>query len=151
MRNIIKIADAVLIMAAAMPMRAQEWTKLNDTTYVRHFMQTKGVVTEYAHTLDMVTWNTKLNNDMRGAALCQAGAMGCGVAAGVTGLLSALGNNRATGLTVTSLVFLAAGVGFGVASIVKLHQNKVYITPDGVAIRISRTERSYQNKPDNCG
>ena len=151
MRNIITIAVAVLIMAAAMPMRAQEWTKLNDTTYVRHFMQTKGVVTEYAHTLDMVAWNTKLNNDMRSAALCQAGAMGCGVAAGVTGLLSALGNNRAPGLTVTSLVFLAAGVGFEVASVVKLHQDKVCITPDGVAIRISRTERSYRNKPDKGG
>lgn len=151
MKDFIKIAVAVLIMAAAMPMRAQEWTKVNDTTYVRHFMQTKGVVTDYANTLDMVTWNTKLNNDMRSAALCQAASMGCGVAAGVTGLLSALGNNRAPGLTVTSLVFLAASVGLEVASVVKLHQNKVYITPDGVAIRISRTERSYQNKPDNGG
>lgn len=151
MKDFIKIAVAVLIMAAAVPMRAQEWEKVNDTTYVRHFMQTKGVVTEYAHTLDMVEWNTKLNNDMRSAALCRAGAIGCCAAAGVTGLLSALGNNGSPGLTVTSLVFLAAGVGFEVASIVKLHQNKVYITPEGVAIRISRTERSYRNKPDRGG
>ena len=38
MRNIIKIAVAVLIMAAAVPMRAQEWTKVNDTTYIRQFI-----------------------------------------------------------------------------------------------------------------
>lgn len=151
MRIIISIIAAVLIMAAAVPMRAQEWVKLNDTTYVRHFMQTKGVVTEYANTLDMVAWNTKLNNDMRSAALCQAGAIGCGAASAAMGIAYIAKSNHSKGLLVAGAAFLVASVVLKVASVVKLHQNKVYITPDGVAIRISRTERSYRNNPGKGG
>ena len=151
MRNLITIAVSVLIMAAAVPMRAQEWTKVNDTTYVRHFMQTKGVVTEYAHTLDMVAWNTKLNNDMRSAALFHAGAIGCGVASVATGFWAIFGKSHSKGMTVASMAFLAVGLGLEITGTVCLHQNKVYITPEGVAIRFSRTERSYRNKPDNGG
>lgn len=151
MKRMIIIAVAVLIMAAAVPMRAQEWTKVNDTTYVRHFMQTKGVVTEYAHTLDMVEWNTKLNNDMRSAALCRAGAIGCCAASVAMGVAYIAKSNHSKGLLVAGVAFLGASVCLDVASVVKLHQNKVYITPEGVAIRISRTERSYRNKPDNGG
>lgn len=149
MRHIIKIAVAMFIMAAAVPGMAQDFQKLNDSTYVRYIQQTKSIWAEYATPIDMVAWNTKLNNDMRNAALCQAGAIGCGVAAGATGLLSALSKGPSTGLAVASIVFCAAGLGLEIASIVCLHQNKVYITPDGVAIRISRTERSYHNKTAN--
>jgi hypothetical protein len=53
MKDFIKIAVAVLIMAAAVPMRAQEWTKVNDTTYIRQFVQTNGMLTEYAKPVDM--------------------------------------------------------------------------------------------------
>ena len=95
MRNIIKIAVAVLIMAAAVPMRAQEWEKVNDTTYVRRFEQSTGTLTEYANPVDMAALTAKLNNDMRSAALCQAGAFGCGFAAVAAG--SGLHSRRTRG------------------------------------------------------
>ncbi|MBQ1703618.1 MAG: hypothetical protein II021_04015, partial [Oscillospiraceae bacterium] len=81
MKDFIKIAVAVLIMAAAVPMRAQEWEKANDTTYVRRFEQSTGTLTEYANPVDMAALTAKLNNDMRSAALCRAGAFGCGFVA----------------------------------------------------------------------
>lgn len=151
MKDFIKIAVAVLILAAAVPMRAQEWQKVNDTTYMRQFTQVNGVLTEYAETLDMVKWNTKLNNDMRSAALFHAGAIGCGVASAAFGLVSLSGSGRRKGANIASLVLLAAGLGLEITGTVYLHQNRVYLTPEGVAIRISRTERSYHNKPDKGG
>ena len=78
MRTIISIIAAVLIMAAAVPMRAQEWNKVNDTTYARFTAEKYGVTTEYAEPVDMTALTVKINNDLRKVALCQTGCLVAG-------------------------------------------------------------------------
>jgi hypothetical protein len=148
MRNIITIAVAVLIMAAAVPMRAQEWTKVNDTTYVRRFEQSTGTLTEYANPVDMTALTAKLNNDMRSASICRGAAVGFGFAAAGAALLSATksgGQNKA--LNAMSVVFGLACLGLEIGSIDIMSQKRVYIAPDGVVIRLNRTEQpKFDNK-----
>lgn len=141
MRNIIKIAVALLIMAAALPGMAQEWKKVNDTTYARSFTRSDGVVTDYATPVDVTAMTVKINNDLRSAALLQVGSIGSSVAAGGIALFNATHySGEDTMLNVATVLLGLASAGLGVASIVKMYQRRVYIAPDGVVIRISRTE-----------
>ena len=147
MKDFIKIAVAVLIMAAAVPMRAQEWTKVNDTTYVRRFEQSTGTLTEYANPVDMAALTAKLNNDMRSAALCRAGAFGCGFVAAAAGLGSAIAyNGNSTTLNTAAVIFGLASLCFEIGAIDKMYQRRVHVATDGVVIRICRTEDRYDNK-----
>ena len=43
---------AALLLAAIAPLRAQEWEKTNDTTWVRRYPQTNGVLSEYAYAVN---------------------------------------------------------------------------------------------------
>ena len=142
MKDFIKIAVAVLIMAAAVPMRAQEeWTKVNDTTYIRQFIHTNGILTDFAEPVDMAALTVKINNDLRKVALCQTGCLVAGGISAVAALVNGTehnGNN--TGLTAASIIFGIGSLGLGVASIVFTYKNRLYVGPDGVVIRISRTE-----------
>lgn len=148
MKYFIKIAVAVLIMAAAVPIRAQEWTKMNDTTYVRRFEQSTGTLTEYANPVDMAALTVKINNDLRSAALCQAGAFGCGFVAAAAGLGSAMTyNGKSTTLNAAAVVFGLACLGLEIGAIDKMCQKRVYVAPDGVVIRLNRTEQpKFDNK-----
>lgn len=153
MRNIIKIAVAVLIMAAAVPMRAQEWEKANDTTYIRQFVQTNGMLTEYAKPVDMAALTMKINNDLRGAALCQAGCLVTGGIATVATVSNVRNHNgKSKPLIAAATITGLAGVGLGIASIFFLNKEKVYISPDGVVIRITHTDiPKYDNKKLRTG
>lgn len=147
MRNIITIAVAVLIMAAAVPIRAQEWTKVNDTTYIRQFVQTNGMLTEYAKPVDAITLTMKINNDLRTVAACQGIAIGCGFAATAAAIVSVRrynGNNKA--LNVAAVALGLAGLGFEIGGIDLMSQKPVYIAPDGVVIRLTRTEQPKPKK-----
>ena len=149
MKKIITIAVAVLIMAAAVPMRAQEWTKVNDTTYARFTVEKYGVTSEYAEPVDMTALTVKLNNDLRSASICRGAAVGCGFAAAGAALWSAKkfgGKNKA--LNAMSVVFSLSCLGLEIGSMTVMSQKRVYIAPDGVVIRITRTERP---KPEKCG
>lgn len=141
MRNIIKIAVAMLIMAAALPGMAQEWKKVNDTTYARSYTRSDGVVTDYATPVDVTAMTVKINNDLRSAALCQFGCMGAGAVSAAAALVNAYEHDgKSTSLTVGTIVFGVASIGLGVASIVKMNQKRVYLAPDGVVVRINRTD-----------
>ena len=149
MKDFIKIAVAVLIMAAAVPMRAQEeWTKVNDTTYIRQFIHTNGVVTDFAEPVDMAALTVKINNDLRKVALCQTGCLVAGGISAVAALVNAYEHNgKNNGLKAASIIFGIGSFGLGVASIVFTYKNRLYVGPGGVVIRISRTERpKYDNK-----
>ena len=148
MKKIITIVVAVLIMAAAVPMRAQEeWTKVNDTTYARFTVEKYGVTSEYAEPVDMTALTVKLNNDLRSASICRGAAVGCGFAAAGAALWSAKkfgGKNKA--LNAMSVVFSLSCLGLEIGSIGMMSQKRVYIAPDGVVIRITRTERPKPEK-----
>ena len=142
MRNIVKIAVAVLIMAAAMPMRAQEWTKVNDTTYARFTVHKDGVMSEYAEPVDMTALTVKLNNDLRSASICRGTAVGCGFAATGAALWSAYKyDGKSKALNAMCVVFGIACLGLEIGSIDIMSQKRVYVATDGVVIRITRTER----------
>ena len=153
MRNIIKIAVALLIMAAAVSGRVQEWTKVNDTTYARFTVEKDGVTTEYAEPVDMTALTVKLNNDLRKVALCQTGCLVAGGISAAAALVNAYEfNGQKNGLTAASIIFGLGSFGLGVASIVFTYKNRLYIGPDGVVIRISRTEQpKYDNKKTKNG
>ena len=148
MRNIIKIAVALLIMATAVPVMAQEWEKVDDTTYVRRFIHTDGVLTDYAEPVDMTALTMKINNDLRSASLCQFGCMGSGAVATAAALINASEHGgKSTTLTTATVIFGIASVGLGIASVCKLYRQRVYMAPDGVVIRITRTDKpKYNNK-----
>ena len=153
MKDFIKIAVAVLIMAAAVPMRAQEFTKVNDTTYIRQFINTNGVVTDFAEPVDMQALTVKINNDLRSVALCQTGCLAAGGISAVAALVNFNKHNgKNKGLEAASIIFGIGSFGLGVASIVFTYKDRLYIAPDGVVIRISRTEQpKYDNKKTKKG
>ena len=81
-------------------------------------------------------------------ALCQAGCI-CSVAIGTTLALVNLNQfgGKDTMLSAATVIFGVASVCLGVGSVFKLYQRRVYIAPDGVVIRIGRTdEPKYDNK-----
>ena len=149
MKTFISIIAAMLIaLAAVAPVRAQEFTKVNDTTYIRQFIHTNGVLTDFAEPVDMVALTVKINNDLRKVALCQTGCLVAGGISAVAALVNAnkhYGKNK--GLKAASIIFGIGSFGLGVASIVFTYKNRLYIGPDGVVIRISRTEHpKHDNK-----
>lgn len=147
MKDFIKIAVAVLIMSAAVPMSAQEWTKVNDTTYVRRTMSKIGVTSEYAEPVDAMALTMKINNDLRTVAACQGIAMGCGFAATAAAIVSVRrynGENKA--LNVAAVALGLASLGFEIGGIDLMSQKPVYIAPDGVVIRLTRTEQPKPKK-----
>lgn len=139
------ILFAALLLAAVAPLRAQDFNRLNDTTWVRHFVHTNGVVTDYAYKLDQAALTAKLNNDLRSAALCQVGCLG-------TGALCMLevyryGQKQTNARLAAAIVFGVASLGCGIASVCKLYQKRVYVSPEGVIIRIGHTDTpKYDNR-----
>lgn len=145
MKMIIKIAVAVLIMAAAMPMRAQEWTKLNDTTWVSYTLTKNGVITDYAYQVDQTKLIAELNNDMRRAALWQYASLGMSVATMIEGFRYA--SEPTDGRLAATIILGCATTAFFITSWYQLHNKKVFVTPEGVIIKIGRTDKpKYDNK-----
>ena len=96
----------------------------------------------------MAALTVKLNNDLRSASICRGAAVGFGFAAAGAALLSATksgGKNKA--LNAMSVVLGLASLGLEIGSIDKMCQKRVYVAPDGVVIRLNRTEQPrYDNK-----
>lgn len=148
MRNIFRIAVALLILAAALPASGQEWNRVNDTTYVRYTIQSNGVLTEYAEPVDMEAHIMKLNNDLRSASLLQACSLGAGAAACAIELvnISSYGG-KSSSLNTAGVILGLASMGLYIGSVCKTHQRRVYMGPDGVVIRITRTDApKYDNR-----
>lgn len=141
MRNIITIAVAVLIMAAAVPMRAQDFNRLNDTTWVRHTLQKDGVITEYAYAVDQAAHMATLNNSMRNTANLLAGSIGSAALASAAAYINYNNGNKNAFLKASTLVFGMASVAMSVVGIVELHQERVYLSPEGVVIRIGKIDK----------
>lgn len=133
------IIMAALILAAIAPMSAQDFTRLNDTTWVRNTMLTNGIMTEYASSIDNAALTVKINNDLRNAALCQAGAFGMGMLAGIESLRYAQKQTKAR--RAGAIAFGVAAFAFEIASVCHMYQERMYLTPEGVIVKIGRTEK----------
>lgn len=144
MKDFIKIAVAVLIMAVAVPMRAQEWSKVNDTTW--HFndkkwptMETE-TTTYTAWSVEQLAAETARRNRQAGFMLI--GSMGCAAASGCAAVF---GNGNRTSLGF-AIAFGIASVGLQVASAAVLIGPRVKVTPEGVVVRLSRVEKPRKPK-----
>ena len=136
------IIIAALLLAAIAPLSAQDFEKLNDSTWVRRYVYSYGTLSEYASPVDQSALLAKHNNDMRSAALLQGGCLASSALATFVAYKNATrygGNNEF--LNATATVLGIGAVAMGVASVFKLHQRKVYLTPEGIIVRINRTER----------
>lgn len=149
MRNIIKIAVAVLIMAAALPGRAQEpteWKRVNDSTWVRWGENAMGAYGETAHPVATDIMVAEINNDLRNLSRIRAGMLGCGALAALGGVWAVrnAGNNKSTVAPI--IVMSAAGVASTVLGIVEidvLYRSRVFVSPEGVVIRIGGTNKRH--------
>lgn len=136
---------AALLLAAIAPLSAQEWHQVNDTTWRRDFVRSDGVITDYAYAVDPVSWATQINNDLHNAALLQYAMMGTAALAAIDMMLYAMRPSSAR--LMAGIALGAASIGCYAASVAQLHQKRVYVSPEGVIIRIGRTERpKYDNK-----
>lgn len=139
------ILFAALLLAAVAPLWGQDFIRQNDTLWTRQFVHKDGVVTDYAYKLDQSALIAQLNNDMRSAALCQAGCVVTGAAATLEAILYA--KNPSGFRKGAAIVFGVASFGLGIASICKLYQKRVYVSPEGVIIRIGHTDKpKYDNR-----
>ena len=149
MRNIIRIAVAVLIMAAAVPMRAQEpteWKRVNDSTWVRWGANSMGTYDETAYPVSTDIMVAEINNDLRKLSRIRAGMLGCGAVAAFGGVWAFrnAGNNKSVvpPIIVTSAAGVAATV-LGIVEIGVLDRSRVFISPEGVVIRIGETSKRH--------
>ena len=135
------ILFAALLLAAVAPLRAQEWKRVNDTTWTRFGENQMGVYTETATLCDISQLVAENNNRMRSAGLCFGGSMACGAIAG--GILY-LNNRKGDAIP----FFNVLGIGFGIGSLalsvkgcVELAAKRVYLTPEGVVVRITHSTK----------
>ena len=76
----------------------------------------------------------------------------CSIGSGTLAAIAALCNaefhrNDDPMLTAATVILGIGSVATGIGSIVKLHQKKVYLSPDGVIIRIGKVENpAYNNR-----
>ena len=122
------ILFAALLLAAVAPLLGQDFIRQNDTLWTRQFVHKDGVVTDYAYKVDQAALIAQLNNDIRSAALLQFGCMG-------TGALSMLevyryGKKQSDACLAAAIVFGVASLGCGIASVCKLYQKRVYVSPE---------------------
>lgn len=136
------IIIAAMVLAAIAPLSAQDFNKLNDTTWVRHFVHSDGVVTEYAYKVDQAAHIAKLNNDMRKFGLLEAGAVVAGGVAALAELTNVKKHNgKNTALDMAAVVLGIGSVGMGVAGICVMIEDRLYVSPEGVIIRIGKVEK----------
>lgn len=142
------IIITALLLAAIAPIKAQDWHRINDTTWVSYTNTTQGVITDYAYQVDQAMLIAKHNNNMRTFGLLQLGCMASeGIAFAATMYnMNKYGGNKDS-LKGAAFVFGLAGLGMGIGSIGAIVQDKVYLTPEGIIVKIGRTEKpKYDNK-----
>lgn len=139
------IIIAAVMLAAIAPMRAQDFIRLNDTTWVRSFEQKGGTTTEYAYPVDLTRLTVENNNSMRSAGSCFLGGLCCVAISGGSGAIYAVGGGKA--FLAGAIVFATASTVLDIVGCFKLKRSRVYITEEGVAIKIGKTDKpKYDNK-----
>lgn len=129
---------ATIILASIAPLRAQEWERINDTTWTRQYKTNRGMQLEYAYPIDVNQIVVDNNNAMRGAGACFLGSIGCAAAAGT--LVYVGEESRSTFIIGAAFALGAVSIGLEIGGMCKLMRNRVYLTPEGVVVKIGRKE-----------
>ena len=145
MKSLFIIATIVLVSIA--PLRAQEWERINDTTWARQYKTNKGIQLEYAYPIDANQIVVDNNNAMREAGACFLGSIGCAVAAGT--LVYVGEETRSSSIILGAIALGAMSLGLEIGGMCKLLRNRVYLTPEGVIVKIGKKDKSKYNKTMN--
>lgn len=142
-----QIIIAALLMAAIAPIKAQDlsqWRKVNDTTWVRYGENSQGVYSEIGIPVNHAEQLMGINNDLNKYANLETGVLVCGAVAAGCGVW-------ATNRIQHNKSVLAPGVAIGVAGITALvlkvagiktlSRQNLYLTPDGVVIKIGKSNK----------
>lgn len=143
MKYIIKIAVALLIMAAAMPTMAQDYQKVNDSLYVLHDVAwpSHDSVVRYATPVDLTRVVVDNSQAIQTAGACYTAAAGLTFVSGVLtyAAINAKDNSKpllfgAVAAGATSFILITVGS-------INLIGNRVYLAPDGVVVKLTKTEK----------
>ena len=138
---------ATIILASIASLRAQGWERINDTTWVRQYKTNKSVQLEYAYPIDANQIVVDNNNAMREAGACFLGSIGCAAAAGT--LVYVGEKARSTSVIVGAIALGAMSLGLEIGGMCKLLRNRVYLTPEGVVVKIGKKDKPKNNKTMN--
>ena len=150
MKKLLKIVAAMLIaLAAFAPSQAQEWERVNDSTWQRMWAawpNSKPVLqTGTAITATQLAIETNRRN--RQAGFCMLGSMGCVTIGSGIALLNHSGKSSGSkSLDGLAIGFGVAALGLQVAGVVSLIGPRVSVTPEGVVVKIGRQRKAREKK-----
>lgn len=150
MRTIISIIAAMLIaLAEVAPVRAQEWQRVNDSTWQRMATSWPNSKPELETGTPITAMELAIETNRRNrqAGFCMLGSMGCVAISGGIALLNhsrvGAGSKSVDGLAIG---FGVAALGLQVAGVVSLIGPRVSVTPEGVVVKIGRQRKAREKK-----
>ena len=143
MKYIIKIAVALLIMAAAMPTMAQDYQKVNDSLYVLHDVAwpSHDSVVRYAVPVDMSRVVARNSQAINTAGWCMTAGAGCALASGMFVYRASKTKREPKPLWVGAAVMGTAAFVFETIGAINLIGERVYLAPDGMVVKLTKTEK----------
>ena len=155
MRTIISIIAAMLIaLAAVAPVRAQEWQRMNDSTWQRMWAAwpNSKPVLQTGTAITAMELAIETNRRNRQAGFCMLGSMGCVTIGSGIALLNHSGKSSGSkSLDGLAIGFGVAALGLQVAGVVSLIGPRVSVTPEGVVVKIGRQRKARKQKPLEIG
>ena len=138
------IIIAALLLAVIAPMKGQELVKVNDTTWLTTYQTKDYTVNEYHYPVDINKIVADNNNAIDAAGRCFIGGMVCTEISGGFGLMYM--RSGANFLLGTTLAFGAAATALNIVGCCKMIRGKVTLTPDGIIVKIGKTEKQKDRK-----
>lgn len=148
------IAAMLIALAAVAPVRAQEWQRVNDSTWQRmatSWPNSKPEL-ETGTAITAMQLAIETNRRNRQAGFCMLGSMGCVAISGGIALLNhsrvGAGSKAGDGLAIG---FGVAALGLEIAGAALLIGPRVSVTPEGVVVKIGRQRKAREKKPIEIG
>lgn len=155
MKTALRIIAAMLIaLAAVAPVRAQEWERVNDSTWQRMATSWPNSKPELETGTPITAMQLAIETNRRNrqAGFCMLWSMGCVAISGGIALLNhsgkSAGSKAGDGLAIG---FGVAALGLQVAGVVSLIGPRVSVTPEGVVVKIGRQRKASKQKPIEIG
>lgn len=143
------IAAMLIALAAVAPVRAQEWQRVNDSTWQRMATSWPNSKPELETGTPITAMQLAIETNRRNrqAGFCMLGSMGCAaISCGI--LFSRTGSESLNGVAIG---FAVASLGLEIAGAALLIGPRVSVTPEGVVVKIGRQRKASKQKPIEIG
>ena len=103
-----------------------------------------GLYEEVASPVDYNLIVADINNDLRRCAHLKAGALGCGAVSGLSAFWALQRSKHGKPIVLQEVICGLSAVGclvLEISEIVTLNRDKVYLTPEGVVVRITHSTK----------